>query len=358
MTSFSAISHVNLEDLTAWVARRAMAEKSMILPFAEFSEVLADLLNVHYQPRSRLITAGLVTPAVAMAAEKAQVELVEQTGDSPFAGDVNSVLEAVTTPHDLIYVANPNRITGANFSLADLEQLARAVPSGLLIVDEYYFDYYGITAFPLLSVLSNVAILRSFTASFSISSSDTGYVIARTDTIERLRQGHRPRHLSLTIRKTILASLINEEAMTTRLQEIHDESLRIAMALSGLGVQCRICATDYLLLRVADCGAVCKKLTRAQVPSENLERYPDLPHYLLYRIQSELSNEKLIAVFGKMPEAEYRMTKLDRRGVQLRSRATRTATPASHNRIMTIESETDLLNRGDKIKESEAETVA
>ena len=145
MTSFSAISHVNLEDLTAWVARRAMAEKSMILPFAEFSEVLADLLNVHYQSRSRLITAGLVTPAVAMAAEKAQVELVEQTGDSPFAGDVNSVLEAVTTPHDLIYVANPNRITGANFSLADLEQLARAVPSGLLIVDEYYFDSYQIS---------------------------------------------------------------------------------------------------------------------------------------------------------------------------------------------------------------------
>jgi histidinol-phosphate aminotransferase len=229
----------------------------------------------------------------------------------------------------------------------------------LLVVDEYYFEYYGITAFPLLSVVPNLVILRSFTASFSISSSDTGYVIASPEMIDRLKHAHRPKRLSLTVRKTILASLLNEEAMTTRLKEIHDESLRIAMALSGLGVQSRICATDYLLFRVADTAAVCNHLTRAQIPIDSLESYPELDNYLRYRIQSEISNDRLLEVFGKMNEADYRLTDLDRRGLQLRSRAAGPPRRATRNRIKDLNStkpaETD--PRKKEREEPELETV-
>ena len=318
MMSRSLIYSAGLDGLTARVARKVMADKAMIVPFADFTDFLTDLLGLYYHPVARLIGAGQVEPEVAQAADRAEITLTEQLGVSPFAGDLESVLASVVSPHDVIYVANPNRITGANFSVADLEAMARAVPKGMLIVDEYYFDYWGISALPLLDVLSNVVVLRSFTASFSINSSDAGFAVSNPSTIERLKHAHQGKRISLTIQKTMLATLTNAEAMSNRLQEVHDESLRLATSLNKLGVQCRICATDFLLIRVADPKSAGNHLAAFNIPIENLDGYPQMKNYIRYRIQSYNSNDKLINAFGKMPEGYYRMRKSDPRATTVR----------------------------------------
>ena len=304
---------ISLDGLTARVASEITADKAMIVPYADFTDFLADLLSLCYHPVSRLISAGQVEPEVEQAADRAEASLVEQMGVSPFAGDIESVLAEVTSPHDVIYVANPSRITGANFSVAELEAMARAVPRGMLIVDEYYFDYYGISALPLLEILTNVVILRSFTASFSINSADAGYAVSNPSTIERLKHAHQGKRISLTIQKTMLATLTNADAMSNRLREVHDESLRLATALNKLGVQCRICATDFLLIRVADPKSTGNHLASFNMPIDNLDGYPQMKNYIRYRIQSYNSNDRLIKAFSRMPEEYYRMTKSDLR---------------------------------------------
>jgi len=188
----------------------------------------------------------------------------------------------------------------------------------MLIVDEYYFDYFGISALPLLDILTNVVVLRSFTASFSINSSDAGFAVSNPSTIERLKHAHQGKRISLTIQKTMLATLTNAEAMSNRLQEVHDESLRLAGSLNKLGVQCRICATDFLLIRVADPKSAGNHLAAFNMPIDNLDGYPQMKNYIRYRIQSYNSNDRLIEAFRKMPEGYYRMRKADLRATSVR----------------------------------------
>ncbi len=307
-----------LDELTALVARKVMTTRRSIQPFVEFSAILTELIRTWDTPGCRLVCAGHVTPDVEIAANQADVELIEKLGPSTFSTDSQGAVETVRSPRDLIYVANPNRVTGTGFSLSQLEQLARAVPQGMLFIDEYYFDHYGISGFPLVDLLTNVIILRSFTASFGITSSDAGFLLASPANIETVQNSCLNQPISATVRKTMFATLIDVEALVSHLQVIHDESLRLATELNRLKVQCLLTSTDFLLLRVADPERVGNFLAGYRTPVDNLHGYPQLENYLRYQVQSPYSNDKLLEAFKKMPVEYYRMKTLDRRTVKLR----------------------------------------
>ncbi len=321
MNTLQTLATADMSDLIAMLARKTMATRSMIRPFGNYTEFLTDLLQLFYRPGARLLSAGHVEPDVEIAADRAETELMENIGGSPFSGDTGIVRKAVTQPYDLIYVANPNRVTGANYSAADLQKLADLVPQGALIVDEYYYDFFGITAAPLLAGDSNIVILRSLAGPFGIRSDESGYAIAKSAIVTAIEAATPSTTFSLAQRKTMAAALANEEALGKLVREIHDESLRLATELNRLGVQCRLTATDFILLRVNDPVAVGNELTRAKLGVDNLDGYPAMKNYLRYRIQSPLSNTRLIGAFARLDPEIYRMKGLDRRPITMRLKA-------------------------------------
>jgi histidinol-phosphate/aromatic aminotransferase/cobyric acid decarboxylase-like protein len=305
--------------LTALVAQKAHAGAGTILPFTDFTVFMVEALKAFYKPGSRLVAAGHVTPEIELAAAHADTELLEMLGPTPFAAHLGTVLEAVQSPCDMIYVANPNRVTGSHFSLSDLDGMARAVPEGAVLVDEYYFDHFGITGLPLVELYDNVVIIRSFTATFAISSFDAGYVLAGAGAISLLGDSLAERKLSSKLQKTILANLIDEEALVNLLYQTHDESLRLATALSRMNVQCRMSPTDFVLMRVADSTRVGNFLARNRIQVDNLDGYPQLTHYLRYRIRSVGATDRLIEAFNNMPSDYYLMPSIDHRPTSLRA---------------------------------------
>ncbi|MEW6049672.1 MAG: aminotransferase class I/II-fold pyridoxal phosphate-dependent enzyme [Candidatus Zixiibacteriota bacterium] len=318
MSTIGLVSEDQLSRLIAQIAQKAMVVPGMVLPFVDYDEFLPDLLRQCRFSSDRLISGGHLSPDVAIAADRASLRVEEILGISPFTGNVDDIRSRLDSPSALVYVANPNRVTGAGFSLKDLEMLADMVYEGTLIVDEYYFDYYGISAVPLLHTHSNVVILRSFTASFGISSSNAGYVIAPAALVRRLRDVTANPTLSQTVYRMLTAAMENESALSHRLTGLHNEALRLAGELTRLGIQNRLSPTDFLLLRVGDVKSTGNFLAKAKVPIHNLDGYPQLEHCLRYHLQSELSNNQLLGAFRRMPEEFYRLRGADRRAVTLR----------------------------------------
>ena len=312
-----AIGSAHVDDLLSMLARAAKAEKSMIGLFSDLPSYLSTILKSKYQPSCRMLCAGHVTPEIEMAADLAEIDLIELITSSPFNGNAQHVLERIEHPFDIIYLANPNRITGANYAVDDIEKLVQAVPNGLVIVDEYFFDYFGITATSLLGLYKNIVILRSFTASFGVYSADSGFAIGSPELIKSV-SAIRPQPISPTVRKTIFTVLSNSDVVDGRLGEIREESLRISKELLKSGVQSRITATDFLLIRVASPKDVGNFLAGYKLSVVNLDGYPLMKGYLQYRLQSPLSNDKLIKAFEQMPRQYFSMKSSDRRPVTLR----------------------------------------
>jgi histidinol-phosphate/aromatic aminotransferase/cobyric acid decarboxylase-like protein len=318
MTTIGTVTEDQLGRLTGQLAQKAMVAPGMIMPFVDFDTLMPELIRQCRNANEQFISVGHVTADVAIAADRAGLKSHEILGISPFSSHADEVPKQVPSPQALLYVANPNRLAGAGYSLKDLEMMANLVGQGTLIVDEYYFDYYGISAVPLLHTHDNVVILRSFTASFGINSADAGYVIAHSSTIRRLRDGFDPGNFSATVYRMLTAVMQNEAVLTQRLSGLHNEALRLAGELTRLGIQNRLSPTDFLLLRVADVKAVGNFLASCKVAVENLDGYPQLDHCLKYRLQSELSNNQFLGSLRRMPAEHYRMRGSDRRPIELR----------------------------------------
>ncbi|MFZ5980491.1 MAG: aminotransferase class I/II-fold pyridoxal phosphate-dependent enzyme, partial [Candidatus Zixiibacteriota bacterium] len=313
------IDDEKLNYLVSKVANISRLAKEMVLPFVDFTDLMEHLFrSLDKTGGDPLIVSGHVSPAVAIAADRAHLNVREVLGISPFTGDPETTLKEIRTGKEIVYVANPNRETGANYGLADLEILAEAVPRGTLIIDEHYFDFYGITGLSLLERYHNVVIVRSLTASFGLGSDESGYIVAAQPRIDNLKEIYNWEKITGTHYKIITTCLTSRDAIEMRLKLLHEESLRIAKALNRLKVQNRITATDFMLLRVADPVRVGNFLNRSKIEVRNLDGYPELKHYLRYEIQSELTNDLFISTFGKMPPEFYRMDSLDRRMIHLR----------------------------------------
>lgn len=301
------------------IARTLMVDKTKIMPFADSNEFTSELFKLLDTGSQRLLNIGHLAVETAIAADKAQLEVIELLGKSPFSTNISTLIDNQTKEDDIIYLTNPCKITGSNYSLADIEKVAKAVPRGTVIVDEFYFDFFGISALPLIDIFTNVIILRSFTAPFGVYSSDAGYAITGKEMTAKIKCNLMLKNISSILRKTILATLLSEDAMTSRLQEIHDESLRISTALSKLGIQSRITATDFLLIRVASPKDVGNSISANKITLENLDGYPMMKGYIKYRIESYFTNDRLINSFRKMQPSYYKLTAPDHRTVTIRN---------------------------------------
>jgi histidinol-phosphate aminotransferase len=313
------VNHKGVDELLEQVADRTMVAGSRLLMFRDYTEALSDLLRLVDLSAGDVLVAGHCSPDVAIAADKAGLTVRESLGASPFCGDPTRVLQAVSGRDQVVFAANPNRITGAGFALSDLGRIAEAVPDGLLIVDEHYFDYCGVTSVPLLERHSNLVIMRSFAAGFCIGC-ESGFLVAHQALIRHLRAGCHWQRISATLRKLVMSTFSNDAAQGKRLKVVHNESLRIATTLTRLGIQNRITPTDFLLIRVADPARVGNFLAARGVPIENLDGYPEMNNYIRYTIQSEKSNDVFLRAFDKMPVDYYRMKDADQRALTLRSR--------------------------------------
>ena len=318
-----------LETLTVMIARSCSAPVNMILPFAAYDNCLTSLFELPSDQACEVFAAGHVSAEIQLAADRAGRTVHELLTVSPFTADPDRLLATLTSGRETVYLANPNRITGANFGRLELEQIARAIPDGLLIVDEYYFDYYGITARPLLGRFSNIVIMRSFTSAFGLNSSSAGYLVATEATLDRLHDLQSKQPLSASLHRLLMTTLDNSEAKALRMKIMHDEALRVAMTLTGLGMQCRISPTDFLLIRVADPARVGNALATEKIPIDNLDGYPQLKNYIRYTIAGEANNDHLLHALREMPEEFTRLGTLDRRLARLKATPAEVSQPTS-----------------------------
>jgi len=318
MITHSRPATADSEELTVLIARRDHVTKTMVRPFADFVQFTAELLKTYYRPGGRLISIGHVHPAMEMAADRADLRVTEVISKSPFASCHDSATRCLTKPEDILYISNPNRVTGTGHSLEYIEHLVENQPHTALLIDEAFFDYYVVSSLPLVQDHQEVIVLRSFGASFGIASTDAGYAVSHPSTTRTLREIQDPSVPSSALRQTVRAAVSNRKILVSGLKALHTETLRLTHELRKLDIQIQLSSTDFFLMRVADPKEVGNHLAGWQVPIDNLDGYPGLRHYVRYRVQSRATNNRFLSALQKMPKALYKMTDLDRREVTLR----------------------------------------
>lgn len=85
-----------------------------------------------------------------------------------------------------IVFPNPNAPTGVLMPLADVEDIISHNPDSIVIVDEAYIDFGGVSALPLIHKYDNVVIVQTFSKSRSLAGMRIGFAMANEKLIRYL----------------------------------------------------------------------------------------------------------------------------------------------------------------------------
>ena len=74
---------------------------------------------------------------------------------------MDALLLSISASTNAIFIANPNNPTGGAISIPEIRRILEAAPNAVVLIDEAYMEFCGITAIGLLSEYGNLFISRT-----------------------------------------------------------------------------------------------------------------------------------------------------------------------------------------------------
>ncbi|WP_079203124.1 histidinol-phosphate transaminase [Pseudomonas sp. CC6-YY-74] len=97
-------------------------------------------------------------------------------------------LEDYARPNGGIVFPNPNAPTGCLLALEAIEQVLKANPDSVVLVDEAYIDFGGATAISLVDQYPNLLVTQTLSKSRSLAGLRVGLAVGHPDLIEALER--------------------------------------------------------------------------------------------------------------------------------------------------------------------------
>ncbi|MBR1832811.1 MAG: histidinol-phosphate transaminase [Ruminiclostridium sp.] len=95
----------------------------------------------------------------------------------PLAPDFRIAPQDYSQPNGGIIFPNPNAPTGVLESVDTVEQIIKANPDSVVIIDEAYIDFGGVSVLPLVSKYENLLVVQTFSKSRSMAGMRIGFAV-------------------------------------------------------------------------------------------------------------------------------------------------------------------------------------
>jgi histidinol-phosphate aminotransferase len=137
---------------------------------------------------------------------------------------LESVLESISSKTRIIIICNPNNPTGTIVDLADIEKIAEKASRSVVLIDEAYFEFSGVSAVGLIKKYPNILITRTFSKAFGLAGLRVGYVIATKNNVSQLRKVCGPYNVNIVAVAAARQALLNKNEMLGYAREVVAEA--------------------------------------------------------------------------------------------------------------------------------------
>ena len=214
------------------------------------SDELIDLiLRLTLEPGDRVVNCP---PTFGMYPFSTQVcggEIVNVSRKPDYNIDVAAIEAAIDERTKVIFITSPNNPTG---NLASEEDILRLLETGLLVVvDEAYYEFAGVSVASLVSSHSNLIVLRSFSKWAGLAGLRVGYGIMPPQIRESIYQIKMPYNVTIAAQIAVRESLADMEYMRGRIEAIVAERERLFSKLKEQAILDPIPSqANFILCRV------------------------------------------------------------------------------------------------------------
>ncbi len=167
----------------------------------------------------------------------------------PFPEDFSFPEELLSSGAKMIFLANPNSPSGTVIEPGEIERVARSF-DGVLVVDEAYADFAGVTCIPLVKELKNVVVLRTFSKSFSLAGIRLGLAFAHPEVVKQMVKVKDSYNVNALTQAAGLAALKDVEWMRKNVGKIVRTRERLSRELERMGFRVYPSRANFVLARM------------------------------------------------------------------------------------------------------------
>jgi histidinol-phosphate aminotransferase len=160
----------------------------------------------------------------------------------------------------VLYIANPNNPTGTLVQREELRRILRAATRALVLVDEAYFDFSGLTILPWIRRYPNLLVARTFSKSAGLAALRIGCLFGKPELLAAMRRASTPYPVNSAALVAADAAIRDPRFLRNYTREVLQSRAILEKGLVRLGARIYPSSANFVL---ADFGPVAHRLVRA-----------------------------------------------------------------------------------------------
>lgn len=186
----------------------------------------------------------------AVYASGTEAKLIEVPADRNFCFPLDTLLAKIAPATKLIAIANPNSPTGQAVTREDILRVVEAAPHAIVLVDEAYFHFCGLTVMDLVGRVPNLIVARTFSKAYGLAGLRLGLVSAAPEQMQWLRRVISPYSVNGLALACLPAALDDQPYIDWYVSEVLEARKKFTAALGRLGVRYWPSQANFVLTRI------------------------------------------------------------------------------------------------------------
>lgn len=217
-------------------------------------DALRVFFDTFVEPGSHILICEPTFPMYRYYAEIAgvRVDVVRYTPQMELPLD--DILSGLRKKPRVFFLANPNNPTGTLASKKDIARILQCAPSTVVVMDEAYADFSGLTFVPWIRKYPQLFIARTFSKAAGLASLRLGAVIAQRDSLALVRRAMPPFPVNLAALVAAAAAIGEGKTIVRYVRDVKRLRSWLTAELRRRGVRVFPSAGNFVLADFGESG--------------------------------------------------------------------------------------------------------
>ncbi|MGH9737675.1 MAG: histidinol-phosphate transaminase [Candidatus Acidiferrales bacterium] len=252
LSAASISAYPEQETVRKHAARHFGVRPDEILLTNGTDEALSLVVNTFVESADRVL---LVEPTYAMYrfySELAGARIVAVRYDHEMHFPWQEVLQELRSGPRVFFLPNPNSPTGNLLARRELRRILQAAPRTMVVVDEAYFEFSGVTVIPWIRRHKNLIVTRTFSKTCGLAGLRIGCLFVHRELAAQMRKAQSPYPVNAAALAAADAAMRDRAFIAKTVSEVIRGRKELEIGLTRLGIRSFPSAGNFILARFGD----------------------------------------------------------------------------------------------------------
>jgi histidinol-phosphate aminotransferase len=252
LSAASISAYPEQETVRKRAARHFSVRPDELLLTNGTDEALSLVVNAFVEPADRVL---LVEPTYAMYrfySELAGARIVALRFDAEMQFPLGNVLQELRQSPRVFFLPNPNSPTGNLLGTRDLRRIFQAAARTMVVIDEAYFEFSGVTVIPWIRRYKNLIVTRTFSKTCGLAGLRLGCLFTNRELATLMRKAQSPYPVNVAALAAAEAAMRDHAFIARTVDEVIRARKELQNGLSALGIRSFPSAGNFVLACFGD----------------------------------------------------------------------------------------------------------